>query len=86
MKVDFFNNFFIVFGYLLEEAIVEILNFSNQFFLGEFGPCFPPKRSSFVWVEINILFVTTKSPNFSTKRNTTTYTQGEQENQTHSRR
>jgi hypothetical protein len=41
MKVDFFNNFFIVFGYLPEEAIVEILNFSNQFFFGEFGPCFP---------------------------------------------
>jgi hypothetical protein len=44
---------------------------------------FSLKRSSFVWVEINLLFVTTKSPNFSTKRNTTTYTQGEQENQTH---
>jgi hypothetical protein len=47
---------------------------------------FSLKRSSFVWVEINLLFVTTKSPNFSTKRNTTTYTQGEQENQTHRRR
>jgi len=43
MKVDFFNNFFIVFGYLLEEAIVEILNFSNQFFWENLGHVFPQR-------------------------------------------
>jgi hypothetical protein len=43
MKVENFKKILIIFGYLLEEAIVEILNFSNQFFWGEFGPCFPQR-------------------------------------------
>jgi hypothetical protein len=44
MKVENFKKILIIFGYLLEEAIVEILNFSNQFFFGRIWAMFSPKE------------------------------------------
>jgi hypothetical protein len=54
MKVKNFKKILIIFDYLLEEAIVEILNFLNQFFFGEnLGHVFPQRdHPLFGWKSI----------------------------------
>jgi hypothetical protein len=85
MKVEHFKNIFYNFGYLLEEAIVEILNFSNLFCFGRIWAMFSPKRSSLFGLK-SIFCLSPPSHRISPQKETQlTYTQGERENQTHTK-